>query len=47
MAERLRKPDARELKPDLKELLLADHARTDALTPPRMSHGHRAALDFE
>ncbi len=46
MAERLTK-DSKELKPDLKELLLADCARTDALTPPRTSHGHRAALDFE
>ena len=39
MAERL-------TKPDVKELLLAYYARTDALTPPRTRHCHRAALDF-
>lgn len=34
-------------RPNLKELLLAADARTDALTPPRTSHRHRAvpALD--
>ena len=34
-------------KPNLKELLLAPEARTDALTPPRSKHRHRAAPVFE
>ena len=34
-------------RPDLKELLLAPEARTDALTPPRKKHRHRASLAFE
>ena len=34
-------------KPDLKELLLAPEARTDALTPPRPQHRHRASPRFE
>lgn len=29
-------------RPNLKELLLAADARTDALTPPRTTHRHRA-----
>ena len=32
-------------RPDLKELLLAPEARTDALTPPR--HRHRVSPSFE
>lgn len=47
MAGRLTTPDSKESTPDSKELLLADHARTAALTPPRTSGNHRAALDFE
>ena len=35
---RLEKMDS----PNLKELLLASEARTDALTPPRETHHHRA-----
>ena len=34
-------------KPDLKELLLAPEARTDALTPPRAQRHHRKSLNFE
>ena len=34
-------------KPDLKELLLAPQARTDALTPPRPRHRRRASPSFE
>lgn len=37
----------RTKKPDLKELLLAADARTDALTPPRTGHRRRTAPDFE
>jgi prevent-host-death family protein len=33
--------------PDLKELLLAADARTDALTPPRRVHRRRAAPALE
>ncbi len=33
----------RQAKPDIKELLLAPEARTDALTPPRPTHRHRAS----
>ncbi len=34
-------------KPDLKELLLAPEARTEALTPPREQHRHRRPPAFE
>ncbi len=34
-------------KRDLKELLLADDARIDALTPPRQVHRCRVPPDFE
>ena len=34
-------------RPDLKELLLAPEARTDALTPPRPRHRHRVSQSFE
>ena len=34
-------------RPDLKELLLAPEARTDALTPPRPPHRHRVSPSFE
>ncbi len=34
-------------KPNLKELLLAPEARTDALTPPRQQYRHRSPLNFE
>ena len=34
-------------RPDLKELLLAPEARTDALTPPRPRHHHRLSPNFE
>ncbi len=34
-------------RPTLKELLLAPRARTEALTPPRRTHRHRAAPTFE
>ena len=34
-------------RPDLKELLLAPEARTDALTPPRPRHHHRVSPNFE
>ena len=34
-------------RPDLKELLLAPEARTDALTPPREKHRHRVSPAFE
>ena len=30
-------------KPNLKDLLLAPQARSDALTPPRKKHRHRSA----
>jgi prevent-host-death family protein len=34
-------------KPNLKDLLLASEARTEALTPPREKHRHRATPVFE
>ena len=34
-------------KPDLKELLLAPEARTDALTPPRPQHRYRVSPSFD
>ena len=34
-------------RPDLKELLLAPEARTDALTPPREKRRHRGLSGFE
>ena len=34
-------------RPDLKELLLATEARTDALTPPQPQHRHRVSPHFE
>ncbi len=34
-------------RPDLKELLLAPEARTDALTPPRPRHRRRVSPSFE
>lgn len=34
-------------KPNLKDLLLASGARTEALTPPRKRHGHRATQVFD
>ena len=34
-------------RPNLKELLLAPEARTDALTPPRKKHRHRTSPAFE
>ncbi|MGI9487767.1 MAG: type II toxin-antitoxin system Phd/YefM family antitoxin [Geminicoccaceae bacterium] len=34
-------------KPSLKDLLLAPEARTEALTPPRKIHQHRATPIFE
>ena len=34
-------------RPDLKELLLAPEARTEALTPPRKKHRHRTSPAFE
>ena len=34
-------------KPDLKELLLAPDARTEALVPPRAQHPQRPAAAFE
>lgn len=34
-------------RPDLKELLLAPEACTDALTPPRKKHRHRVSPAFE
>ena len=34
-------------RPDLKELLLAPQARTDALTPPRPQQRHRVSPSFE
>ena len=34
-------------RPDLKELLLAPGARTDALTPPREKRRHRTSPSFE
>ena len=37
----------RTTRPDLKELLLAPEARTDALTPPRRRFPHRPAPQFE
>ena len=37
----------RQAKPDIKELLLAPEARTDALTQPRRSHRHRSSPEFD
>ena len=37
----------RQAKPDIKELLLAPEARTDALTPPRPDHRYRASPEFD
>ncbi len=37
----------RRARPDLKELLLAPEARTDALTPPRAKHRRRTPPRFE
>ncbi len=34
-------------KPNLKDLLLASEARSDALTPPRKKHRHRGAPVLE
>ena len=34
-------------KPDIKELLLTPEARTDALTPPRPHHRHRASPELD
>ncbi len=34
-------------KPDLKQMLLAPEARTDALTPPRAAFRRRAPVSFE
>ena len=34
-------------KPNLKDLLLAPEARTEALVPPRKKHRHRATPVFE
>ena len=34
-------------RPDLKELLLAPQARTEALTPPRPPHRRRGSPSFE
>ena len=34
-------------RPDLKELLLAPQARTDALTPPRPRHRRRVSPSFK
>ena len=34
-------------RPDLKELLLAPEAQTDALTPPREKRRHRSLSSFE
>ncbi len=34
-------------KPNLKDLLLAPEARSDALTPPRRKHRHRGAPILE
>lgn len=34
-------------RPDLKQLLLAPGARTDALTPARPQHRHRVSPSFE
>lgn len=34
-------------RPNLKELLLASEARTEALTPPRQKHRHRVSPSFE
>lgn len=34
-------------KPNLKELLLATEARSEALTPPREPHHHRATPVFD
>jgi len=39
--------DKQMKKTDLKELLLAADARTDALTPPRTVHRCRVPPDFE
>lgn len=36
-----------QAKPYVKDLLLAPEARTDALTPPRPDHRHRASPEFE
>ena len=35
------------VQPDLKALLLAPEARTEALAPPRARHDHRPASAFE
>lgn len=37
----------RQTKPDIKDLLRAPEARTDALTPPRPSHRRRASPEFD
>ncbi len=37
----------KRVRPDLKKLLLAPEARTDALTPPRPQHRHRVSPRFE
>ena len=34
-------------RPELRELLLAPEARTDAITPPRKKHRHRVSQAFE
>ena len=34
-------------KPDLRQLLLAPEARTDALTPPRPKHRQRSPTEIE
>lgn len=34
-------------RPNLKDLLLAPEARTEALVPPRKKHRHRAAPELE
>ena len=34
-------------RPNLKELLLAPEARTDALTPPRLQHRYRVSPSFD
>lgn len=34
-------------RPNLKELLLAPEARTDALTPPRPQHRYRVSPSFD
>ena len=37
----------KQVRPDLKELLLAPEARTDALTPPRPQYRYRVSQSFE